>query len=123
MAMLLTERKALEKPSVRETSKLLICRPAATSPTVMSVATVMETQAAGWLLVVCLSGSPGEEGSLHAIDIQPVYFIVRGRFRNQKTARPTTAQTIVQVELSVRVLRQIVQVRICDPATKTWKST
>lgn len=60
---------------------------------------------------------------LQITDIQLVHFSVLGRLRIQNTPNPTAAQTVVQVVLSVRVFKQIVQVRRWLPATKTWKMT
>lgn len=46
---------------------------------------------------------------------------VRGRSQIQKMIRPTTAQTMVHVAPEVRVLRQIVHVRMCDAMLKMRK--
>lgn len=58
-----------------------------------------------------------------AMDIQLVYLSVLGKLRTAKTARPTTAHTMVQVDELVRVFMQMVQVNKWLPMTKTWKMT
>ena len=123
MEMLVTARNALVNPSSLATwmLPLPIGRSTATSTTVMMQAVVMDKQADQRKLAN--RGSRGRGGYSQAMDIMLVYFNVLGKLQSQNTTRPTTAQTMVQVELSVRVFKQMVHVKMWLPMTKTWKMT
>jgi hypothetical protein len=130
--MLVTARKAGAKP--RDLNTWMEAVPngfsIATSMTVMRTATRMEMQALNLLAhseARCMRIHKIDQSWLgcsnsHAADIQLVYFKVLGILNNQKINIPIAAHATVQTVLFVRVLMQMVHIRMWPPRRKICRT-